>query len=98
MRDVPKQVVDTIAADAMQSPLIQPFHEFPPAISEADRSALTDRAKQIYSSRIIPVYQKFHDYLVSTYIPACRKTLPLARYRTAPGPMPFTFAGKRPRI
>ena len=75
MRDVPKQVVDTIPADAIQSPLLKPFHEFPPAISEADRAALTNRAKQVYSSRITPVYQRFHDYLVSTYIPACREDI-----------------------
>lgn len=75
MRDVPKQVADLIPSDPLQSTLLQPFKEFPPAISEADRAKLVERAKQIYASRDLPAFQKLHEYLVSTYIPACRESI-----------------------
>ncbi|HYA63944.1 MAG TPA: DUF885 domain-containing protein, partial [Candidatus Sulfotelmatobacter sp.] len=75
MRDVPKQVEDLIPSDPMKSALLQPFQEFPPAIAEADRTRLVERAKQIYTSREVPAFQKLREYLVSTYIPACRESI-----------------------
>jgi uncharacterized protein (DUF885 family) len=75
MRDVPKQVEDLIPADPLKSALLQPFSEFPAGIGEADRAKLTERAKQIYTSVDVPAYRRLHEYLVSTYIPACRGTI-----------------------
>ncbi|HUI73831.1 MAG TPA: DUF885 domain-containing protein [Candidatus Acidoferrum sp.] len=75
MRDLPKQVADLIPADPMKSPLLGPFANFPPSISESDRMRLMDRAKYIYSTADAPAFQNLHDYLVSTYIPACRESI-----------------------
>jgi uncharacterized protein (DUF885 family) len=75
MRDVPKQVEDLIPTDPLKSALLQPFGEFPAGIGEADRAKLTERAKQIYTSVEVPAYRRLHEYLVSTYIPACRGTI-----------------------
>jgi uncharacterized protein (DUF885 family) len=75
MRDVPKQVEDLIPSDPMQSALLQPFQEFPTSISEGDHARLIERAKEIYKTKEVPVYQKLHEYLVSTYIPACRESV-----------------------
>ncbi len=75
MRDVPKQVEDLIPADPMESALLEPFKEFPASIPEADRTRLVERAKQTYTTRDVPAYQKLHEYLVSTYIPACRESI-----------------------
>jgi uncharacterized protein (DUF885 family) len=75
MRDVPKQVLDVIPDDPMKSALLEPLTDFPPAISETDRIRLTNRAKQLYSSGVVPAFRRLHDYLVSTYIPACRESI-----------------------
>jgi len=75
MRDVPKQMEDIAPADPMKSALLQPFQKFPPEISPADRERLTARAKEIYTSSMAPAFRKLHDYLVSTYIPACRDSI-----------------------
>jgi uncharacterized protein (DUF885 family) len=75
MRDVPKQVADLTPADPLKSALLQPFTEFPSSIAEADRAKLVERAKEIYTSRDLPAFQKLHEYLVSTYIPHCRETI-----------------------
>jgi uncharacterized protein (DUF885 family) len=75
MRDVPQQVEDLIPTDALKSPLLEPFGKFPASIAEVDRSRLLDRARQIYTSADVPAYQKLHEYLVSTYIPACREAI-----------------------
>jgi len=75
LRDVPQQIAGLIPADPLASPLLQAFTEFPPGISESDRSRLTDRAKKIYTSAVAPAFQKLHDYMVSTYLPACRESI-----------------------
>ena len=75
LRDVPKQIADLIPADPLASALLEPFAEFPAGFPEAERSRLTDRAKKIYTSAVAPAFQKFHDYLASTYLPACRESI-----------------------
>jgi uncharacterized protein (DUF885 family) len=75
MRDVPKQIAGLVPADPLKSALLEPFTEFPPNISAAERSRLTVRAKQVYSSRIAPAFQKLKDYLVASYIPGCRENI-----------------------
>ena len=75
MRDVPNQVEGLIPSDPMKSALLQPFQEFPPSIAEADRTKLLERARQIYTSQEVPAFQKLREYLVSTYIPACRESI-----------------------
>ncbi len=75
MRDVPKQVTDLIPADPLKSALLEPFTEFPAGFSAADSSKLTDRAKRMYSSSIVPAFQKLHEYLVAKYIPGCREDI-----------------------
>ena len=75
LRDLPKQIADLIPADPMASALLQPFTEFPPSISEGDRTRLTDQAKQIYSSSLAPAFQRLHDYVANSYLPACRDNI-----------------------
>jgi len=75
MRDVPKQIADLTPADPLASALLQPFREFPSAFPEAERTRLTDQAKKIYTSALAPAFQKLHDYVAATYVPACRETI-----------------------
>jgi len=75
MRDVPNQITDLIPADPLKSALLQPLTEFPPNFTAAERNRLTDRAKQIYANSIVPAFQKLNNYLVATYIPACRENI-----------------------
>jgi uncharacterized protein (DUF885 family) len=75
MRDVPKQIADLIPADSLKSALLEPFTEFPASFSAAERNRLLDRAKQIYTGNLVPAFQKLTNYLVSTYIPACREII-----------------------
>ncbi len=75
LRDVPKQLADLTPAEPMASALLQPFTVFPAGFPEADRARLTDRAKSLYASAVVPAFQKLHAYLVATYIPACRESI-----------------------
>jgi uncharacterized protein (DUF885 family) len=75
LRDVPKQIADLIPSDPLASPLLEPFTKFPAGFPEAERSRLTERAKTIYTSSVAPSFQKLHDYVASTYLPACRESI-----------------------
>src|ERR1700680_179444 len=69
MRDLPKQLADLIPGDAMKSPLLAPFQQFPPAIGEADRVKLTERASKIYADRVAPSFAKLRNFFGTTNFP-----------------------------
>ena len=75
LRDLPKQIADLTPADALASPLLQTFTEFPANFPEAERARLTEKAKAIYGASIVPAFHKLHDYVASTYLPACRENI-----------------------
>jgi len=75
LRDLPKQIADLTPADPLTSPLLQAFSEFPANFPDADRTRLTDKAKSIYTASITPAFRKLHDYVASTYLPACRENI-----------------------
>jgi uncharacterized protein (DUF885 family) len=78
LRDVPKQIANLIPANPLASALLEPFTEFPAGFPEAERVRLTERAKNVYTSAVAPAFQKLHDYVASTYIPACRENIAAA--------------------
>jgi len=75
LRDVPQQIADLAPADALKSPLLHPFTDFPASISEADRNRLTLRAREIYVSALVPAVHRLHDFVANVYIPACRESI-----------------------
>ena len=75
LRDVPKQVADLIPADPLKSALLQPFTDFPADFPASEQPRLIERAQKLYLSAVVPAFQRLHDYLVSTYIPACRASI-----------------------
>jgi len=75
LRDLPKQIADLTPADALASPLLQTFTEFPPNFPEADRARLVEKAKTVYAASITSSFRRLHDYIASTYLPACRENI-----------------------
>ena len=78
IRDLPKQVADLIPSDPAKSALLEPFENFPMTIPGADRAKLRERAATIYTTFLMPSFQKLHDYLEKTYSPACRENIAAA--------------------
>jgi uncharacterized protein (DUF885 family) len=75
LRDLPKQIADLIPADPMASALLEAFTEFPAEMQEHERTRLSNRGKGIYTSSVAPAFQKLHDYVATTYLPACRDSI-----------------------
>lgn len=75
LRDAPGQVAAQIVEDPRTSPLLSAFQEWPSAISRADRARLTDAAIGAYTAAVRPAFQRLHDFLVTTYLPAARATV-----------------------
>jgi uncharacterized protein (DUF885 family) len=74
MRNVPDQAAAQVVADPSQSPLLDAFRKFPPAIPEAERPGLTKRATDAYFQVVRPAFEKLRDFLGTRYLPACRQT------------------------
>jgi uncharacterized protein (DUF885 family) len=89
LRDLPKQIADLTPADPLASPLLQPFTEFPPNFPETERARLTEKAKSIYVVSVAPAFRKLHDYVATTYLPACRESI--AATALPNGPAAYAF-------
>jgi uncharacterized protein (DUF885 family) len=83
MRDVPGQAA-AMAADAAQSPLLDAFRKFPPAIPDAERAGLTKQATDAYVQVARPAFERLRDFLGTRYLPACRQTTTAAALRDGP--------------
>jgi len=74
IRGVPDQVRGLIPEDPLKSPLLHAFTAFPSRVTDSARLLLVAQARKAYSERIVPALERLHQYLVSTYLPACRET------------------------
>jgi uncharacterized protein (DUF885 family) len=75
LRDVPKQLENQIFSDALESPLLRAFRDFPASVTAAERERLTRAAVAAYAGKVVPAFRKLRDFLVETYIPGCRETI-----------------------
>jgi uncharacterized protein (DUF885 family) len=75
LRKVPPQIAKQLAQDVKQSPLYKPFESFPEAIGPADRLRLEARALETIKRSIVPALERLHQFIVETYLPACRKNI-----------------------
>lgn len=75
LKDVPRQVLEQIKDDPLQSPILQPFTRFPVGMSEADQKALSDEAVKVYTEMLKPALKKFHDFVEQKYVPGARETI-----------------------
>lgn len=77
LRDLEQQVLDLVTEDPLQSPLLEPFTNFPAGIPAEQQTQLTARAREIYTQKIRPALLNLHDFLKNTYIPHCRNSVGL---------------------
>jgi uncharacterized protein (DUF885 family) len=75
LRDVPQQVQNQLVDDPMTSPMLRAFTQFPEGISTEDQEALKAAAVKVYDGQIKPAFQRLHDYLTKTYLPATRESI-----------------------
>lgn len=73
LRDVPQQVKNQMADDLETNPLLEPFKQFPAAISSADREALRAEASAALKEKLIPAFARLHEFLVNEYLPKSRE-------------------------
>ncbi len=75
LRDVPVQVDAMIPAEALTSPLLLPFKEFPDSFSKEKAAALRAEAVKIYEAEVRPAFLKYRKFLAETYIPNARESV-----------------------
>jgi uncharacterized protein (DUF885 family) len=71
MQRIPAQIDKQLVVDPTQSGFYRPFRHFAREISSADQQRLSQQAQQAIHQQIIPAFQKFKQFFVSEYLPAC---------------------------
>jgi uncharacterized protein (DUF885 family) len=72
MERVLPQAKDMMVTDATKSIFWQPISEMPSTISAEDKQRLTEAYSKAILEKIVPAYQKLHDFLRDEYIPKTR--------------------------
>lgn len=51
-----------------------PVKNMPESFTESDKARLTEAYRNSIQNKVIPAYQRLHDYIEKDYIPACRES------------------------
>jgi uncharacterized protein (DUF885 family) len=71
MQRIPAQIDKQIVSDPTQSGFYKPFQHLSSEISSADQQRLSQQAKLAVQQQIVPAFQKFKQFFVNEYLPAC---------------------------
>jgi uncharacterized protein (DUF885 family) len=71
MQRIPAQIDKQLVSDPAQSPFYKPFQHFSHNISAADQQRLQGEARQAIQQQVVPAFQKFKQFFVGEYLPAC---------------------------
>jgi uncharacterized protein (DUF885 family) len=74
MEKVLPQIAALIVTDPEQSLFWKPMKKFPDTVSAADRERLTAAFRPLIKERVMPAYQRMHDFVRDEYIPRARTT------------------------
>jgi uncharacterized protein (DUF885 family) len=72
MEKVLPQLAALIVADPEQSVFWGAIKEFPEAVPTHDQERITAQMRTLIATRVMPAYQRMHDFLKSEYIPKTR--------------------------
>jgi uncharacterized protein (DUF885 family) len=81
---VPAQIEKQWQGDVTKNPLYTPFEAFPEGIAAAERPRLAARASETIAGSIIPALKKLHQFIVESYLPACRLEIAASRLPNGP--------------
>src|SRR5579864_1540794 len=71
MQRLPAQIDKQLVTDPTQSGFYKPFLHFSRNISAADQQRLQTAAQRAIEQQVVPAFQKFKQFFVSEYLPAC---------------------------
>lgn len=75
LRDVPAAIEKMMPSAIEESIFFHPFTCFPNDFTPLAQEVLVDKAVLAINRDVYPAYRKLHDFLVLTYIPACRTSI-----------------------
>ncbi len=70
MQRIPAQIDAQIVTDPTKSPFFAPFKKMDVAIGAADRERLTNDAKRLVMSSVVPAFAKMRAFFIDKYLPA----------------------------
>ncbi|MDP9109443.1 MAG: DUF885 domain-containing protein, partial [Pseudomonadota bacterium] len=86
MQKVPGQLAAQMEGDPLRSLMYQPFAKIPAGLGDAQQQRLTQAGRQAITDQVMPAFRMLHQFVVTTYLPACRTSLAAS---TLPGGAPY---------
>ncbi len=75
LREVPQQVKNLLVDEPMESPMLRAFAKFPDDVPAAERERLAKQARETFTGKVAPAYQKLHAFLTEKYLPGTRESI-----------------------
>ncbi|MCI0607200.1 DUF885 domain-containing protein [bacterium] len=75
LRAVADQIKAHVVDQVEKSAFNEPFQKFPEEISKADQDRLRTQGKQAIQTKVVPAYQKLHEFWTKEYFPNTRETI-----------------------
>lgn len=72
---LPDQIKALIKDDALKSPVLVPFTDFPSSIPPEEQARLKEEAVRVFNEQVRPALQKLHDYVAVEYLPKTRESV-----------------------
>ena len=72
---VPEQISSQFNAPLDESPLFEPFKEFPESIETDEQQKLIDHVKIVLRDEVYPAYRSLHTFFTEKYLPNCRESI-----------------------
>ncbi len=77
LRAVPGQVRNMIVDTPEKNPLLQGFFNAPESVPFEELSMLQREAVEVYTTEIVPAWERLETFLAETYLPAARQSIAL---------------------
>ena len=75
LRRVPEQMLNLLADDPLESPVLEPFREMPESVAAGEREQLRREAAEVFRRHVTPALRELHDYVTGTYVPRARESI-----------------------
>lgn len=75
LADVPRQLDELIAEDALDNPILAPFKSDAPLLTKKQREDYRAKGLAAFRESVLPALRKFRSFVNETYIPHCRESI-----------------------
>ena len=75
LKPVPVQIKAQFEKPMKESPLYNPFNDFPETISSDEQTRLSEEMLSVLTDKVYPAYESLYTFFTESYLPACGESI-----------------------